>query len=98
MNCSPLSNAFTQEPLPAYREYPVAEMCERARWFYGDLSRRRTVRNFDRRPVPREVIEQCLLAAGTAPSGANHPVAGCVVPAHGGIKKPLHETTSWFGP
>jgi nitroreductase len=29
------------------------------------------VRDFDARPVPREVIEQCLLAAGTAPSGAN---------------------------
>ena len=59
------------EPLPDYREYPVAEMCERARWFRSDIARRRTVRDFDRRPVPREVIEQCLLAAGTAPSGAN---------------------------
>lgn len=59
------------EPLPAYREYPQPEMLERARAFRVDLARRRTVRDFDRRPVPREVIEQCLLAAGTAPSGAN---------------------------
>ena len=29
------------------------------------------MRDFDSRPVPREVIEHCLLAAGTAPSGAN---------------------------
>ena len=62
---------FAQEPLPAYREYPAAEMIERARAFHADLARRRTVRDFDARPVPREVIEHCLRAAGTAPSGAN---------------------------
>ncbi len=62
---------FVLEPLPDYREYPAAEMCERARWFRADIARRRTVRDFDSREVPREVIEQCLLAAGTAPSGAN---------------------------
>jgi len=37
----------------------------------ADMRRRRSVREFDDRPVPMEVIEQCLLAAGTAPSGAN---------------------------
>ena len=62
---------YAVEPLPAYREYPADEMLERARWFYEDIARRRSVREFDSRPVPREVIEQCLLAAGTAPSGAN---------------------------
>ncbi len=59
------------EPLPDYREYPASEMHERARGFYQDIARRRTVRDFDSRPVPRAIIEQCLLAAGTAPSGAN---------------------------
>ena len=63
--------AYLLEPLPDYREYPQTEMVDRARAFYGDLVRRRTVRDFDTRPVPREVIEHCLLAAGTAPSGAN---------------------------
>lgn len=43
----------------------------RAAEFRAELRRRRTVRDFDRRPVPREVIETCLMAAGTAPSGAN---------------------------
>lgn len=62
---------YVLEPLPQYREYPVEEMRERARWFYRDIARRRTVREFDDRPVPKEVIEHCLLAAGTAPSGAN---------------------------
>ncbi len=35
------------------------------------MQRRRTVREFSARPVPREVIESCLSAAGSAPSGAN---------------------------
>lgn len=63
--------AYLLEPLLDYREYPQTEMVDRARAFYGDLVRRRTVRDFDTRRVPREVIENCLLAAGTAPSGAN---------------------------
>jgi nitroreductase len=59
------------EPLPDYREYPDDEMQQRADWFYRDIARRRSVRDFDSRPVSRTVIERCLLAAGTAPSGAN---------------------------
>ncbi len=59
------------EPLADYRELPAAEMQARARAHYEQQKRRRTVRDFDSRPVPREVIEHCLLAAGTAPSGAN---------------------------
>ena len=71
MNDQSDSSVLQLEPLREYREYPEDEMRERARWFYRDIARRRTVREFDSRPVPREVIEQCLLAAGTAPSGAN---------------------------
>jgi nitroreductase len=59
------------EPLSEYREYPVDEMRRRAAQFYADIRRRRSVREFSDRPVPREVIEDCLRAAGTAPSGAN---------------------------
>jgi len=58
-------------PLASYREYPPAEMLRRASEFRAETERRRTVRQFDRRPVAREVIEECLRAAGTAPSGAN---------------------------
>jgi iodotyrosine deiodinase len=58
-------------PLDQFREYPAAEMEARAVAFYADLRRRRTVRDFSSRPVPREIIEHCLLAAGTAPNGAN---------------------------
>ena len=58
-------------PLRTYREYPQSEMIERARAFNTEIQRRRTVREFSDRPVPREIIEQCLLAGGSAPSGAN---------------------------
>lgn len=58
-------------PLTTYREYPVEEMQSRAVAFRGELQRRRTVRQYADRPVPRAVIEECLLAAGTAPSGAH---------------------------
>jgi iodotyrosine deiodinase len=43
----------------------------RAREFYEVVQRRRTIRDFSDRPVPREAIEYCIHAAGTAPSGAN---------------------------
>ncbi|MGI8899138.1 MAG: nitroreductase family protein [Pyrinomonadaceae bacterium] len=58
-------------PLADYHEYPSDEMKQRAVAFYEQMRRRRTVRQFSNRPVPREIIEQCILAAATAPSGAN---------------------------
>lgn len=58
-------------PLSAYIEYPAEEMKQRASAFLQDMQRRRTVRHFSDRPVPREIIETCLLTAGTAPNGAN---------------------------
>ena len=47
------------------------EMKSRAKSFNELLQKRRTVRNFSNKPVPRNLIEQCLLAANSAPSGAN---------------------------
>jgi iodotyrosine deiodinase len=58
-------------PLTSYVEHPPGEMRRRAREFYEEIARRRTVRGFSPRAVPREVIDDCLRAAGTAPSGAN---------------------------
>ncbi|MDX1647632.1 MAG: nitroreductase family protein [Longimicrobiales bacterium] len=58
-------------PLDGYRELPVDEMRRRSLRFLERMRRRRTVRDFSDRPVPRDVIETCLLAAGTAPNGAN---------------------------
>lgn len=59
-------------PLPDYQERPPAEMRRRARAFAKEIARRHTVRAFSDRPVPRDIIETCIRAAGTAPSGANH--------------------------
>ena len=63
--------AYVAVPLPDRKHYSDPEMLAHARQFYADIRRRHTVRDFTDRPVPREVIETCLLAAGTAPSGAN---------------------------
>jgi nitroreductase len=57
--------------LTGYHEYPPEEMSSRARAFADEMGRRRTVRDFSDRPVPRALIEDCLRAAGSAPSGAN---------------------------
>lgn len=54
-----------------FTEYPLAEMQQRATAFREEMQRRRTVRHFSDKPVPREIIEECLVTAGTAPNGAN---------------------------
>lgn len=54
-----------------WQELPVEEMQERAREFRDELRRRRTVREFSPRPVPRGIIDACIMGAASAPSGAN---------------------------
>ena len=58
-------------PLAAYTELAPETMQQRVDEFEAHLQRRRSVRQFANRPVPRSIIEKCLLAAGTAPSGAH---------------------------
>jgi nitroreductase len=58
-------------PLPGFEEFPPDEMQRRASAFFEEVNRRRTVREFSDRPVPVEIIDNCLRAASTAPSGAN---------------------------
>lgn len=78
-------------PLTSFVEHPPAEMAARAREFYDEIKRRRTVREFSSREVPREVIEHCLRAAGTAPSGANLQPWHFVVVSDPGVKKKIRE-------
>ncbi len=61
-----------QVPLPDFVEWAPEEMSGRARDFHDDLRRRHTVRMFSDRPVARDIIENCIRAAATAPSGANY--------------------------
>ena len=59
-------------PLIGYERLSEAEMEQRASDIYAGLKQRRTIRDFSADPVPRSLIETCIRAAGTAPSGANH--------------------------
>lgn len=59
-------------PLTDFIEYSPEEMLSRSADFYENVKRRHSIRKFSDRPVAREIIENCIKAAGTAPSGANH--------------------------
>lgn len=78
-------------PLPDYREYPAAEMADRAAAFYRDMHRRRTVRDFSSKAIPAGVIEECLRTAGTAPSGANMQPWHMVVVTDPAVKQRIRE-------
>jgi nitroreductase len=78
-------------PLSGYEEFPPAEMLERARRFADQMQRRRTVRDFAPRPVARALIEECLRAAGTAPSGANQQPWHFVAVADPEVKRRIRE-------
>ena len=62
-------------PLPTVpyqpEEVPEGSRLDVARAVYEEMDRRRSVRQFSDRPVPREMVETAILAASTAPSGAH---------------------------
>lgn len=65
---------MTEARFVPHRDYvrlPEDEMRSRAHEFYELVRRRRTIRDYSSEPVPTDVIEDCILAAGTAPNGAN---------------------------
>lgn len=78
-------------PLPGFRTRSPEEVRAGARAFYDEIRRRRTVRDFSSRSVPREVIESCLLAAGTAPNGANRQPWHFVAVSDPEIKRRIRE-------
>lgn len=86
-----MSSDAPRIPLPGWIEYPPEEMLARARALADELSRRRTVRDFSPRPVARELIEQALRAAGSAPSGANQQPWRFVAVADPAIKRRVRE-------
>lgn len=57
--------------LKDYRKYSNEQMLARSKNFYKDMNRRRTVRSFSSEVFPIDILENCILTAGTAPSGAN---------------------------
>ena len=78
-------------PLEGYAETSEAEMLKKAQGVLETLSARRTIRDFSEKPVSRDLIETCILAAGTAPSGANHQPWHFVAISNPEIKKRIRE-------
>ena len=76
-------------PLSTYQEYPPEEMKARAKEFYAEMKRRRTIREFSTKSVAREIIENCLMTDGTAPNGANMQPWHFVVVSDAKIKKKI---------
>jgi len=74
-----------------YYEYSLEEMKTRSTEFYTEMKRRRTVRQFSDRPVPREIMEDCLRAAATAPSGANLQPWNFVIVTDPAVKRQIRE-------
>ncbi len=83
-------NKANFEPLQ-FEEKSSDEMIASSRAFYENVKRRRTVRDFSDRPVPEAVIKNAILAAGTAPNGANMQPWHFVVVTNREIKKEIRE-------
>lgn len=58
-------------PLNGFIQYSEIDMINRSKIYYEQIRTRRTIRDFSDKPVSKQVIENCIKAAGTAPSGAN---------------------------
>jgi len=80
-------------PLPSRPIPSPTRMRRRAAAFRALMERRRSVREYDRRPVPREVIEDCLRAAASAPSGANLQPWHFVVVTEPALKRRVREAS-----
>lgn len=86
-------DALRYEPIPLPDRFGMndTEIREAARAFHDRMRRRHTVRDFSDRAVPKEVIERCVLAAGTAPSGANHQPWHFVAVSQPALKRQIRE-------
>jgi nitroreductase len=74
-----------------FARYSEEEQRQRARAFLDEIRKRRTVREFSDRPVPIEVLEDCIAAAATAPSGANKQPWTFVVVTDAAVKSRIRE-------
>jgi iodotyrosine deiodinase len=78
-------------PFKNPHSYSDEEMLKRSKGFYEIMKQRRTIREFSDKPVPLEVIENCIATAGTAPNGANMQPWHFVVVSDKDIKKRIRE-------
>ena len=74
-----------------FKEFSEEEMRERSKSFLDELSTRRTVRDFSNKPVSLEIIENCIKAAATAPSGANKQPWQFIIVSDSKVKRKIRE-------
>lgn len=86
-----MTTGYEAETLSARAVASDAQMLAAAEAFRDGLATRRTVRDFAPHPVPRAVIEACVAAAGTAPSGANQQPWHFVAVSAGELKARIRE-------
>jgi nitroreductase len=74
-----------------FERLPADAQSSRARTFFEEMNRRRSVRFFSPDPVPRELIEIAIRTASTAPSGAHRQPWRFVVTGDPGVKRQIRE-------
>ena len=82
-----------KHPFIPFKQEEVSEekMIENSRSFYAWADKRRSVRDFSSKPVPKEVMENCIMTASTAPSGAHkQPWTFCLI-SNAELKSRLRE-------
>ena len=71
--------------------YSETEVIQRSKEYFDWMDKRRTVREFSDKPIPKEVIENIIMAGSTAPSGAHkQPWTFCAV-SNPDLKKQIKE-------
>lgn len=84
------AKAYPFVPL-AFMRQPIEESRQRAQAFFEEMNRRRTTRHFSSEPVPRDLIEQAIRTAATAPSGAHQQPWTFVAVSDAGLKQRIRE-------
>lgn len=74
-----------------HTELTESEMVERSKAFYQQMNGRRTLRFFRNDKIPKEVLENIILAAGTSPSGAHTEPWTYVVVTNDEIKEEIRD-------
>ena len=82
---------YSEIPLPDRADMTDAEMSDAALAFLDTMRTRHSVRDYTDRPVARDVIENCIRTAGSAPSGANHQPWHFVAIANPALKQKIRE-------
>jgi nitroreductase len=81
----------TLAALGGFHERSIEEMRARSAAFLDEIRLRRTVRDYRPDPIPLDIIKNCILAAGSGPSGANHQPWHFAVVGDPALKREIRE-------